>query len=143
MISIGIGTALGPRKRRTSRQHFWQAISLRTDKGRPVDVAYLRPTGLDRVRLGSVGRSGWPGKVCNRPTIRHTVVSRLTHRALTSAYYTSNSGHQLPENEDGALVDPPNLRMFVFELFFTFGEITSSNAVIMPNPDSIDTPFAK
>ena len=45
---------------------------------------------------------------------------------------TSNSTDPLPETGAGAHVDAPDLRLFVFALFFIFGGITSLNDVIIP-----------
>ncbi|MDF2494992.1 sugar MFS transporter [Sphingomonas sp.] len=52
---------------------------------------------------------------------------------------TSNSADPLPEDGDGAHVDAPDLRWFVFALFFIFGGITSLNDIVMPKLQELFT----
>ncbi|RSV17615.1 sugar MFS transporter [Sphingomonas sp. ABOLG] len=52
---------------------------------------------------------------------------------------TSNSADPSPDTGDGAHVDAPDLRWFVFALFFIFGGITSLNDIIMPKLQELFT----
>jgi FHS family L-fucose permease-like MFS transporter len=51
----------------------------------------------------------------------------------------ANSADPLPEAGDGAHVDAPDLRWFVFALFFIFGGITSLNDIVMPKLQELFT----
>jgi FHS family L-fucose permease-like MFS transporter len=52
--------------------------------------------------------------------------------ALAPAPNTASSTDPLPQSADAGHVDAPDLRIFVFALFFIFGGITSLNDVIIP-----------
>ncbi|WP_418066772.1 sugar MFS transporter [Sphingomonas endolithica] len=52
--------------------------------------------------------------------------------ALAPAPNTASSMDPLPQTADAGHVDAPDLRVFVFALFFIFGGITSLNDVIIP-----------
>ncbi len=51
----------------------------------------------------------------------------------------ANSADPLPDTGDGAHVDAPDLRWFVFALFFIFGGITSLNDIVMPKLQELFT----
>ncbi len=52
---------------------------------------------------------------------------------------TANSADPVPETGDGGHVDAPDLRWFVFALFFIFGGITSLNDIVMPKLQELFT----
>ncbi|ONF97331.1 sugar MFS transporter [Sphingomonas jeddahensis] len=52
---------------------------------------------------------------------------------------TANSADPLPDAAEGAHVDAPDLRWFVFALFFIFGGITSLNDIVMPKLQELFT----
>jgi FHS family L-fucose permease-like MFS transporter len=51
----------------------------------------------------------------------------------------ANSADPLPDTGEGAHVDAPDLRWFVFALFFIFGGITSLNDIVMPKLQELFT----
>ena len=51
----------------------------------------------------------------------------------------ANSADPVPETGEGAHVDAPDLRWFVFALFFIFGGITSLNDIVMPKLQELFT----
>jgi len=52
--------------------------------------------------------------------------------AITPSVNEMSSTDPLPDADEGARVDAPELRMFVIALFFIFGGITSLNDVLIP-----------
>lgn len=52
---------------------------------------------------------------------------------------TANSADPVPKTGDGGHVDAPDLRWFVFALFFIFGGITSLNDIVMPKLQELFT----
>jgi FHS family L-fucose permease-like MFS transporter len=52
---------------------------------------------------------------------------------------TANSADPLPVTGEGGHVDAPDLRWFVFALFFIFGGITSLNDIVMPKLQELFT----
>ncbi|MET0371804.1 MAG: sugar MFS transporter [Sphingobium sp.] len=51
---------------------------------------------------------------------------------ITPRPAASSSADPLPATDDGTHIDAPDLRLFVFALFFMFGGVTSLNDVIIP-----------
>jgi MFS transporter, FHS family, L-fucose permease len=59
--------------------------------------------------------------------------------ALAHGTNAANSADPVPDTGEGGHVDAPDLRWFVFALFFIFGGITSLNDIVMPKLQELFT----